>query len=521
MNQRSITIILASLLILLVMGVAWLISSAGLASRVKYGDQALWEQPFTEAQSMKVIDLTGDGQDELFLQGPTRLAVLDAQGQLLIERELPSPLSSTLGNIDGEGGEEVIAFYGAEEPRRVLVLDGSGAERWQRTVTGMADPARAALIRFRTGPQLILGDTNGQLVALDAEGNERWRTMLSQGDEIRGLDDALIGGERYLAAANRDGSVALYDAQGNARWHYSLAAPLRRLRAYDLDGDGRSELLLGGEFGPVIVLDAATGEVEAQGTFGQTVTEIRAAEIDGDPQSLEFVVGGKDGAVVAFRADGSSLWSSSLPERITEIASVDVNGDGAEEVVVGAEEGHVVLFEGRSGNRSTLSTRGSSIMRLDVGRLSAPGQLLVADVSSVELWELAELVAPGWYNPLLSGLLASLLIAGVAGYIATRPPKPTLRLAAEDSSVEGLRARRRMLHESIADVERLKQQGEMAPEAYLARLKMLRGELAETNAALAKSGAPVQVETFACPYCGGSLPLGVDRCDYCGQVVIA
>jgi hypothetical protein len=78
-----------------------------------------------------------------------------------------------------------------------------------------------------------------------------------------------------------------------------------------------------------------------------------------------------------------------------------------------------------------------------------------------------------------------------------------------------------MLHESIADVERMKQSGEMPPEAYAARLKELRADLADNDAALKKAGVKVQVETFKCPNCGGTLPLGVDKCDYCGQVVIA
>jgi len=78
-----------------------------------------------------------------------------------------------------------------------------------------------------------------------------------------------------------------------------------------------------------------------------------------------------------------------------------------------------------------------------------------------------------------------------------------------------------MLHESLADVDRLRQSGEMPPEAYLARLRELRRQLAETDVALQKAGAQVKPETFKCPNCGGPLPLGLDKCDYCGQVVIA
>jgi hypothetical protein len=104
--------------------------------------------------------------------------------------------------------------------------------------------------------------------------------------------------------------------------------------------------------------------------------------------------------------------------------------------------------------------------------------------------------------------------------IALIPSKPVLRISAEDQSAESLQAKRRMLHESLADVERMKQAGEVPGDAYLARLKELRGDLAETEAALAKAGVKIQPETFKCPNCGGTLQLGVDKCDYCGQVVI-
>jgi transposase len=77
------------------------------------------------------------------------------------------------------------------------------------------------------------------------------------------------------------------------------------------------------------------------------------------------------------------------------------------------------------------------------------------------------------------------------------------------------------LKENIADVERLRSSGEMESGAYLARLKQLRSQLAENETALRKAGVPIKVETMTCPHCGGTLPLGQDKCDYCGQVVIS
>ena len=108
-----------------------------------------------------------------------------------------------------------------------------------------------------------------------------------------------MGGQVYLAAANHNGTVAVLDSQGQALWSGSMGGYLRRLRAYDLDGDGNSELVTGGENNAVVIFDAAAGGNEAELHLGQTITEIRDAELNGDPASRELVVGGKEGGVWA------------------------------------------------------------------------------------------------------------------------------------------------------------------------------------------------------------------------------
>ena len=165
---------------------------------------------------------------------------------------------------------------------------------------------------------------------------------MGAGDTIRGLDDALVGGQTLLAAANHDGSVQLLDSAGKARWSYTYPGLLRRLRSYDLNGDGNSELLLGGEANRLVMLDAASGKVKLDKPLGQVITEIRDAELDGKPESREFLVGGKKGGVWAFRADGSELWSATLPGKINEFAQL---GTGAgSQVVVGDDNGNLAVL---------------------------------------------------------------------------------------------------------------------------------------------------------------------------------
>ena len=111
--------------------------------------------------------------------------------------------------------------------------------------------------------------------------------------------------------------------------------------------------------------------------------------------------------------------------------------------------------------------------------------------------------------------------AGAAVFVGGLPEQPPTRIVVTDSSPAGLLARRRMLFENIADVEELKAQGEIEGPAALAKLEELRRQMAETDQELRQAGVQASAETMKCPNCGGRVRLGKDRCDYCGEVVIA
>jgi outer membrane protein assembly factor BamB len=515
MNSRAkSTWIVAGVLVVLIMGVALLMTFSGGTDAAKFTMREVGSQSMTNMQSMKIIDLTGDGQNDLFMQNESSFKIADADGKELQAQSFSTPLATTMGDVNGDGVEDVAVFA----PGNVIVF--SQNERlWSSPIERVSSPARAAVIRFPDRTLVIVGDDKGQLIALDQNGQEVWRDYVSSGDAIRGLDDALIDGKIYLAAANHDGHVALYDATGQTLWTGSTGV-LRRLRAYDLNGDGNSEILLGTDNGQLFILDAKTGRELFTRHMGQAVTEIREVEANGEPSSREFVAGGKEGGVWAFTADGKELWSNSVADKVTEIAALDIDKDGAEETIIGDESGSVVLFAGKTGERFDLSGRPSAIMRIDAEKLGDGRRVVIADADDVKVFSIEKESAPFFYSPLIVGVILSAAVLVAAWFIAAIPDKPAEKIAVEDQSAEGLLAQRRMLHEDIADVERMKQAGEMPPETYVARLKELRAELADNEAALKKAGVQIEAETMKCPNCGGTLPLGIDKCDYCGQIVI-
>lgn len=516
MNRKTVPFIIAIVLVCLVMAVAAVFSFSGAVAAQKFGGDVAWSQAYRTAESMKVINVMGDDQDELFIQNSENVSVYDGNGAIMLSQDYSSP-KTTLGDVDGDGTEEIIVYYVGAGMSVDLIHNGKS--KTLAAPLNIGFPARVALIRFASGPQIVLGDSSGRLLALSVEGELLWTATLGSG-EVRGLDDARIGGQVHLAAATDDGKLVVYDAQGSPVWSGSQEQ-LRRMRAFDLNGDGNSEVITGGEYGAFFIYSAADGSTLFKTSLGQAVSEVREVELNGEPSSREVVAGGKDGGVWAFSSTGDKLWSGSLSDKVTEISGIDIDGDGKQEAVIGADSGEVAVFTG-NGSRSNLPAHDTGITRIDVGRLGSEQYVLIADGNEVQAEQMSFSSIPGFqYTPLIVGVIISAIILLVTGILVSIPRKPEMKVSFQNTSRESLEAQRRMLKESIADVERLRQSGEVTGDAYLARLKRLRADLAENEAAFKAQGYPIKVETIQCPNCGGTLELGMDRCEYCGQVLLS
>src|SRR5215211_2687273 len=400
MNRKFIPFLVAIILICLVMGVAAVFSFSGAVTAQKFGGEVAWSLSYKTAESMKIINVMGDGQDELFIQNTENVSVYDGSGAVMISQDYQSP-KTTLGDVNGDGMEDIIVYY-VGTGMSVDVIN-NGQTTTLATSLNIGFPARVALIRFASGPQIVLGDSSGSLLSLSLDGDPLWTSTLGSG-EVRGMDDAKIGGQTHAAIATNDGKVAVYDAQGSQVWAQSQEQ-LRRLRAFDLNSDGNSEIITGGEYGAFFIYSAADGSSLFSTQLGQAVSEVREVELNGDPSSREIVAGGKDGGVWAFSSDGEELWSGSLSDKVTEISGIDIDGDGKEEAVIGAESGEVAIFSG-TGTRNNLSTHGTGITRIDVGKLGNERYVVIADGNEVQVEKINFNSIPGFqYTPLVVGMI--------------------------------------------------------------------------------------------------------------------
>lgn len=519
MNRKVIPFVVAFIMVCLVMAVAGFVSFNGSIRAEKFGSDVAWSRPYSNAESMKVIDLTGDGNDDLFIQSPENLTVLNENGEDIFSFAYQN-MKTTLGDVNGDNVEDIVVFHIGTGPAVEVISKGQPRELANLLSIGF--PSRVAVIRFSSGPQIILGDSSGSILSLGTDGTPRWDADLGNA-EVRGLDDVKVNGQTMVAVATNDGSLAVYDVNGNAIWQESQEQ-LRRMRSFDLNGDGTSEIITGGEYGAFRIYNATDGSLLFETSLGQAVSEVREVELNGDPSSREIVAGGKEGGVWAFSLAASTvrqIWSGSMSDKVTEIAGIDVDDDGKEEAVIGDDNGKVAIFTG-DGSRNNLPDRSSGIARVDVGKLGNERYVVIADLNEIQVNKVNFSSIPGFqYAPLVVGLIISAVILVIAAVLTSIPRKPEMKISFQNTSRESLEAQRRMLKESIADVERLRKAGEVTGDAYLARLKRLRADLADNESAFKTQGYSIKVETVQCPNCGGTLELGMDKCEYCGQVLLS
>src|ERR671912_2382407 len=110
MSRKIIPFIVAIILVCLVMAVAAAFSFSGAVTAQKFGGDVAWSQSYGAAESMKVLNVMGDDQDELFIQNMHNVSIYDGNGASMLSLDYDSP-KTTLGDVDGDGMEDIIVYY--------------------------------------------------------------------------------------------------------------------------------------------------------------------------------------------------------------------------------------------------------------------------------------------------------------------------------------------------------------------------------------------------------------------------
>jgi outer membrane protein assembly factor BamB len=517
---------MAVILIVFVLAGSLALHFGGSSGRAKFTHDQLWQASVSggESETLKAIDLTGDGDDEVFAQTPGQVVIFSAGGEELLRQEVTSA-KSTMGDLNGDGVDE----FAVAEPEggglKVAAYAVDGTMLWESSVPDVGAPSRGQSVDFEGDGQreVVFGTDAGAVIVLGGgTGELRWLHQFPADTQenllVRGTDDAVHDGRTYLAAAVYGGDVVLLDGSGATVWEVEFPQQVRRLRTYDMDGDGTSEILLGGLNGLVWLASAADGSALWTSSIGSRVNEARFLELDGDPSQTEVIVGGKNGGVFAYNLAGKTLWQRSVSGKVLEFDTLDYDGDGHNELLIAADG--LSLHEGASGRQLATFPVGQPTT-LDVGDFGKDGAFLVGSGQGVQALQVGYQASSWWSSPILFGLVLAVIIAIVAVVLSrARWATAKTTYTVQEMSLEALRARKKMLREVLEEADRMKASGEITPDAYLAQSRGLREQMAGVDAKILELQPDYKPEVMQCSSCAAPLEIGLDRCPYCGHVLL-
>ena len=237
----------------------------------------------------------------------------------------------------------------------IVALKGDSKEAWRTAVRGTVStwPTIDEVPGF--GLSILTATDNGAVVCLSPEGEIHWTTRLEGKFTPYNNVSVLRGGERAaIVATDRRGVVTGLTAGGEIVWEFSTheehiwqQTGVGPAAVGDIDGDGRDEIAFSAADGYVYCLDC-------DGTFRWNVyvgtnsqwTGTVMADLGEGPCVL---CGGTTDFVHCISPDGKLLWKQQgAGAGFIEvgIAVGDINGDGKNEVVVVHQGRAVEAFDG-------------------------------------------------------------------------------------------------------------------------------------------------------------------------------
>jgi hypothetical protein len=310
--------------------------------------------------------------------------------QLNFPLDIPGNVESSplIFDVDGDASNEIV-FGASDDNVYVVEADGQNTTGWPNSVSGdvLTGPAVGNLDALG-GNEVVAISKTGNIYAWDAAGDALPGFPVSIGGifysgvmlaDIDGnFDLEIIAGSftsNSVYVLNHDGTdYPGWPVTAGNRWYGSPSSG-------DLDGDGDMEIIYAGFDSLLHAYDSDGDELSG---FPVTLDDVvwgsvAVGNLDGDPDPEMAVVSGSaslyvvnhDGSI----ANGYPVSSSGIIRSAPSLA--DIDGDGDLDIIFGANDGDVHVFDVASGSEITgfpQSTDGSITATPVVGDITGDSQ---------------------------------------------------------------------------------------------------------------------------------------------------
>lgn len=251
------------------------------------------------ATNIRVADLHKDGRGEIIVASEEGVvAAFTSRGERLWSYDVGGYIRD-MDLYDFEGQKIVV---GSSEGV-ISILSSEGQPLWQRDM-GSSIPTLSTT-EIEDSPKILLGSgyDDGQIYLLEEDGQEVRSFATRSG--VWALEIFPLDGEEVIAAGGDGGTIYLWDRYGRLLGSYHVGGRIHGLLAYDLEGDGR----------PEIVLRAGLYLYALEITPGQE--EVEAPQITPYP-SPALSSSTQDDGLIELVAVGDILLSRTVEERMNQ-----------------------------------------------------------------------------------------------------------------------------------------------------------------------------------------------------------
>jgi len=275
-------------------------------------------------------------------------------------------------DIDNDGEAEVVAC--SRDGRVHLLTVEKGECRWERVIgakvwvgTGMVSGFSTE--RQDTRARIVVGTRDGKVFILDKDG----RTLTKDGKALpfdkdgwaidkKAENDAYWHKTDYvirqicidtektstIIIGSEDRCAYGLDYKtGEQRWKLQTNGWVRAVFSYDINKDGKAEILVGSVDKNLYVLDLE-GNLLVKHDMKFPVHTICAANIDQEGH-IEILVGtdGKDLAALTYDTSCgvTEKWRQHFNNRFLSMCVTDIDGDGQNEIIAGYEDKHFYILD--------------------------------------------------------------------------------------------------------------------------------------------------------------------------------
>jgi len=347
--------------------------------------------------SVGIGDVDRDGYLDIVVGGSNgEVVALDGYGReiwktLLKERITIAP---TLMNVTGDAGLEVLVIT---QSGKISCLDGlTGSLIWDNTELGEIKWGSmnivATDINNNGKNEIIVGDLSGKLVCLNGKGKKLWEYIEPEGiGSAPAIGDIDGDGKAEIIIASEDSPIICLDHKGKVKWRFKpegdilesgrkreVAAPV----IWDIDGDGKSEIITGMGF-ELVMVDNNGKKVWSFPMKNRIDSAISIADADEDG-SFEIYAIDLSGNMVSMTKDGHEKWSTSLGFKARRSPTIaDVDGDGIVEILAVGYGSKILVFEPNGKIKEELLIKGGSNASATIADLLGDGKLcaVVPEVS--------------------------------------------------------------------------------------------------------------------------------------------